>query len=40
MAKHQHDENSDELWSYFQDVIAWVRKVFTHYRKDMKGIEW
>jgi len=25
MAKHQHDRNADELWQYFQDVIACVR---------------
>lgn len=40
MAKHQHDKNADELWNYFQNVISWVRKTFTNYRKDMKGVEW
>jgi hypothetical protein len=40
MAKHQHDENAEELWQYFQDVVAWVHKTFTKYRKDMKGVEW
>jgi hypothetical protein len=40
MAKHQHDKNADELWKYFQEVISWVRKTFTVYRKEMKGIEW
>lgn len=40
MAKHQHDGDAEELWQYFQDVIAWVRKTFTKYRKDMKGVEW
>lgn len=40
MAKHQHDENAEELWQYFQDVIAWVHKTFTKYRKEMKGVEW
>lgn len=40
MAKHQHNVNADELWEYFQNVIAWVRKTFIYYRKDMKGIEW
>ncbi|HLD17816.1 MAG TPA: DUF262 domain-containing protein [Patescibacteria group bacterium] len=40
MAKHQHDENADELWRYFQNVIAWVRKTFPKYRKEMKGVEW
>jgi len=40
MAKHQHDKNAEELWRYFQDVIAWVHKTFTKYRKEMKGVEW
>ena len=30
MAKHQHDQNAEELWQYFQDVIALVRKTFTN----------
>ncbi|MFZ2149579.1 MAG: DUF262 domain-containing protein [Minisyncoccia bacterium] len=24
MAKHQHDASAEELWKYFQNVIAWV----------------
>ncbi len=40
MAKHQHDKNADELWQYFQDVIAWVRATFTNYRREMSGVEW
>ena len=40
MAKHQHNKNAEELWQYFQDVIAWVHKTFTEYRKEMKGVEW
>lgn len=40
MAKHQHDKNADELWKYFQEVIAWVRKNFTNYRKEMAGVNW
>jgi len=40
MSKHQHDKNADELWQYFQDVIAWVRKTFTNYRKEMKDVAW
>jgi hypothetical protein len=40
MAKHQHDKNAEELWEYFQNVIAWVRQIFTNYRKEMKGVEW
>ncbi|NCU42058.1 MAG: DUF262 domain-containing protein [Candidatus Moranbacteria bacterium] len=40
MAKHQHSENADELWKYFQDVIHWVREVFPNYRKEMSGVNW
>ena len=40
MAKHQHDIDANELWNYFQKVIAWVRKTFNHYRREMNGIEW
>ncbi len=40
MAKHQHDKNADELWEYFQNVIAWVRDTFTNYRKEMSGVNW
>jgi len=40
MAKHQHDKDADELWEYFQNVIAWVRKIFTNYRKEMAHVNW
>jgi len=40
MAKHQHNKNADELWEYFQSVIAWVRKTFTNYRREMSGVQW
>jgi hypothetical protein len=40
MAKHQHDKNADELWRYFQNVVAWVRKTFTIYRKEMARVIW
>ena len=40
MAKHQHDKNANELWKYFQDVVAWIRKTFTNYRKEMAGVNW
>ena len=40
MSKYQHDENADELWNYFQEVIAWVRKTFTNYRKEMASVNW
>ena len=40
MAKNQHGKKADELWGYFQDVIAWVRKVFTNYRREMNNVPW
>jgi len=40
MAKHQHDGNASVLWSYFQQVIGWVKATFPKYRKEMKGIDW
>ncbi len=40
MAKHQHDKNADELWEYFQRVVAWVRKTFTNYRNEMASVHW
>ncbi len=40
MAKHQHDKNANELWEYFQNVIAWVRKTFSNYRKEMASVNW
>ena len=40
MSEHQHDSNSNELWLYFTSVINWVKTIFPHYRREMKGIEW
>jgi hypothetical protein len=40
MAKHQHDQNANELWLYFQSVINWTSLTFTTYRKEMKGVNW
>ncbi len=40
MARHQHDTNADELWVYFQKVIAWVRQTFPNYRKEMASVNW
>lgn len=37
MGKHQHDKNANELWLYFQTVIAWVKALFPVYRKEMEG---
>ncbi|OQY07915.1 MAG: HNH endonuclease, partial [Planctomycetales bacterium 4572_13] len=41
MAQHQHDQNANALWRYFQDVITWVEGTFTKKRKKfMKGVDW
>ncbi len=41
MAQHQHDQNANALWRYFQDVITWVEGTFTTKRKKiMKGVDW
>ena len=43
MAEHQHDENANALWLYFNNVIEWVKTTFNtdkYYRKEMLGLEW
>lgn len=40
MGRHMHDPDAKELWNYFLDVIAWVEKLFTVKRSQMKGIAW
>lgn len=40
MAKHKSDDDADELWQYWQKVIAWIQMVFPHYYKEMKGLKW
>ena len=40
MASHQQDQNANELWTYFQNVINWVELTFPNYRKEMKGVAW
>ena len=40
MSVHQHNSDAQELWQYFQEVIAWVQRIFPNYRKDMKGLDW
>ena len=40
MSIHQHDPNANELWTYFLNVIEWVKLTFTNYRQEMRGIEW
>lgn len=40
MGLHQHDPNANDLWLYFQRVIAWAKITFPTYRKEMKGLPW
>lgn len=40
MSAHQHVLNANELWTYFRNVIEWVKLTFPKYRKEMKGINW
>lgn len=40
MAQHQYDDDASELWQYFQDVIAWTRRVFPYYRREMANVAW
>ena len=40
MSLHQNDPNAKFLWEYFQLVLKWVKKNFTVYRREMKGVDW
>jgi hypothetical protein len=40
MSRFQHELNANDLWLYFQNVIAWVKVLFPAYRKEMKGVDW
>ena len=40
MAQRQHEPSANELWLYFQAVIAWVKATFPEYRHEMKGVAW
>ena len=40
MSIHQHDPDANELWTYFRNVIEWVKLTFSTYRRKMKGINW
>lgn len=40
MGIHQHDEDSNALWVYFQRVIQWVQLMFPKYRSEMKKVDW
>jgi len=38
MALNQPNKDANELWTYFQKVINWVKITFPNYRKEMKGV--
>ncbi|MBC7987454.1 MAG: DUF262 domain-containing protein [Sphingomonadaceae bacterium] len=44
MSAHQHDEDAQELWQYWQAVFDWVKRVFPNEdsarAKLMKGLPW
>ncbi len=40
MAKQQHKPNANDLWLYFQKVMAWVKATFPKHRKEMKAVQW
>ena len=40
MAQQQHKPNANELWLYFQKVIAWVKATFPVHRSEMKSVQW
>ncbi|MBE6159147.1 MAG: DUF262 domain-containing protein [Firmicutes bacterium] len=40
MGKHQHDDDANALWQYYQSVIDWINRLFPNYRREMKGIDW
>ncbi len=40
MSKHRHDEDINEVKSYFEDVIGWISSVFDDVYDEMSGLEW
>jgi len=40
MNNHQHDPNANELWTYFQNVINWVKLTFITKYPEMKSVNW
>jgi hypothetical protein len=40
MAFHRNDENAKKLQDYFANVIEWIGKTFTTYRREMKNVNW
>jgi hypothetical protein len=40
MSAHRHDNNINELKTYFNSVIDWVSTVFIDVLPEMRGLEW
>lgn len=41
MQVHRDDPDANDLWNYYEDVFAWVQKVFgAGFDKSMKGVLW
>lgn len=41
MAHHQNDNNSHELWTYYSNMIDWIKTVFPVVRKkEMRQVSW
>lgn len=40
MSLHRHDNNINELKSYFNSVLDWISSVFINVESEMKGLEW
>lgn len=40
MADHRHDDNINELTSYFNDVINWVSTIFIDVKDEMQYVNW
>ena len=40
MSDHRHDDNINELNTYFNDVINWVSTVFIDVKDEMQSINW
>lgn len=40
MSSHRHDNNIDELKTYFNSVIDWISSVFVDVESEMQGLKW
>ncbi len=40
MSENQLSPNANELWTFFKNVIEWIKITFIKYRSEMKGLKW